>query len=517
MAKGGELGPDTVRAARGALSRTEFARRVGVTPLTVYRWELPDGAAESRRPRGAVADRLRRVIASETTSRDVEAAPASANQPNAAPLELHPSDASSVWPAIERILRAEFAPAEDDLMQLLVSSSLQSPAGRALAQASLSLGRVLRRNDARAGFTSLQPALAEADAGRLPPVVEVVVRTAASLVFSVPDAHFLDVGRVNAQVAAAARVITPDTSPDLVFLLRLGAAYAAMLRGVAGHESRLSAESLLADWIDAASEPVPRLLADELRTVFAMFSGQPGRPLTTRFEELISRAAKLGVPVVEVRALAFLARRFTEEAGEPARALELTDRARAVETRARLSRGLHSVLVPVSAAAAYLRLGRFAEAERALDEGMAIAQTMSWPPIPLVMPYVRLFQYTGRPDRVTGIAEKLIRMGGAVPLALGKLLVAALETASGGGRMDELARAERRLEQSRPNPLMLREALFHSLNARLPCGEPADIRLASRRVEGLLDRRPSVFLSAGLRRCAALSRIERGTTPWPRR
>jgi DNA-binding transcriptional regulator YiaG len=45
-----EFLPGHVRSLRGALSRAVFARALGVTPQTIYRWELPDGAAEARRP-----------------------------------------------------------------------------------------------------------------------------------------------------------------------------------------------------------------------------------------------------------------------------------------------------------------------------------------------------------------------------------------------------------------------------------------------------------------------------------
>src|SRR5512146_1847487 len=58
-----KLGPDDIRALRGTQSRSEFAERVGVTPLTVYRWELPVDAPEARRPRGRVAARLAELAA----------------------------------------------------------------------------------------------------------------------------------------------------------------------------------------------------------------------------------------------------------------------------------------------------------------------------------------------------------------------------------------------------------------------------------------------------------------------
>ncbi|HKU37658.1 MAG TPA: hypothetical protein VJR89_05910, partial [Polyangiales bacterium] len=51
--------PDQIRSLRGKLSRAAFARRLHVTALTVYRWELPETAEEARRPRGRVLQRLK--------------------------------------------------------------------------------------------------------------------------------------------------------------------------------------------------------------------------------------------------------------------------------------------------------------------------------------------------------------------------------------------------------------------------------------------------------------------------
>ncbi len=57
------VGPDDIRMLRGARTRAAFAELAGVTPLTVYRWELPDGASEARRPRGKKLARLRELVA----------------------------------------------------------------------------------------------------------------------------------------------------------------------------------------------------------------------------------------------------------------------------------------------------------------------------------------------------------------------------------------------------------------------------------------------------------------------
>src|SRR4051812_17555813 len=50
-----------IRAIRGTLSRAAFARLLGVTSLTVLRWELPDDNKEARRPRARMVDALRRL------------------------------------------------------------------------------------------------------------------------------------------------------------------------------------------------------------------------------------------------------------------------------------------------------------------------------------------------------------------------------------------------------------------------------------------------------------------------
>src|SRR5688572_5848192 len=49
-----------IRALRGSLSRAAFARQLGVSALTVLRWELPEDSKEARRPRPRMVEALRR-------------------------------------------------------------------------------------------------------------------------------------------------------------------------------------------------------------------------------------------------------------------------------------------------------------------------------------------------------------------------------------------------------------------------------------------------------------------------
>ncbi len=59
------VAPSEIRALRGALTRAAFARQLSVSPLTVARWELPDGNKEARRPRGKILELLQRLATGE--------------------------------------------------------------------------------------------------------------------------------------------------------------------------------------------------------------------------------------------------------------------------------------------------------------------------------------------------------------------------------------------------------------------------------------------------------------------
>ncbi len=513
VAKLSELGPEEVRALRGSLSRADFARKIGVTPLTVYRWELPDEAPESRRPRGAVAERLRRALATneENTLRPPAVALVPSAPPPAGPIiseALDPDDAAHVLPVVDRILAADFARAEDHLMHLLVAGELRGAAGRAMAQAALALCQLLARNDARSAFATRPPALKEADVGLLPPPSELLVRVAASLCFSSPDGRLFDVGRVNAQVARGERLATRDTPPDLVFLLRVGAAAATLYAGGAGHSAAKHARAALEELMDSVSEPVTRLLADELRTHFLMLTGHTAL-VVRRFEEVADRAAKIGVPIIEARARSFIALRLTDEVAATDKILEVSQKARDIASAARLGPGLHSIFIAKTAGEALLRLARFTEAEQALESGVAAAMQMSWAPLPIVIAFVRLFDYTGRRDRLLRLGEEMQRIPSPIPKALGEFLIAA-HAAQESDPSERLGRAELAVEKSDPSPYLLTEVLLYGVGLRLAHADVSEIKLAVRRVQRRLDRYPSATLTAQLKRYLALLACREG-------
>jgi len=379
-----EFGPENVRKMRGAMSRAEFARKVGVTPLTVYRWELPDDAPESRRPRGMVAERLRRVAEGKE---DLASSGVWSSRFARESHALDQEDAAAVLPAIDRIFRGEVARADDDLVRLLVSGSLRGAAGRALAQAALALGQMMARLDARGAFATVEPALKEADRFTLPPFVEIVVRTAAAMVFSAPDGRLFDVGRLHAQIARVDRIATPETRPDLLLLLQASATEGALASG----SGRLDVSEVL----DTAGEPVTRLYADELRARILLESGR-GAHVAQKLDDIAGSAARLGLASFEARALALRAVCLFDEGADPERILALALRSKEVAARARLSFGMHTLLAARAAADACLRLGRLVDAERELTDGLAAAQQADWSPHPLSASFARLFEYTGR-------------------------------------------------------------------------------------------------------------------------
>src|SRR3954470_13515454 len=99
--------PLEIRAVRGTRSRAEFAALVEVTPLTVYRWELPEGSPELRRPRGKGLKKLQAWMAEQT-------ALGSPVEP-ARLLTVDPEELATLLPALNAIDQGELEKAEADL------------------------------------------------------------------------------------------------------------------------------------------------------------------------------------------------------------------------------------------------------------------------------------------------------------------------------------------------------------------------------------------------------------------
>ena len=214
-----------IRAIRGSLSRAAFARLLGVTSLTVLRWELPGDNKEARRPRAKMVDALQRLAVEGVGTRGPAVAVIDEEEDDGAsePVALatladtagaSSTDASAdeplVLPLLDELCGERWRQAEDGLLSLLSSNALATSAGRTLATLGLVQVQVLARMDVRGALAVLVPILDEAERGGLPDAVAGRAHVMATMVFGAPDSRVFELGRLNAHHARAEALLPPD-------------------------------------------------------------------------------------------------------------------------------------------------------------------------------------------------------------------------------------------------------------------------------------------------------------------
>jgi hypothetical protein len=133
--------------------------------------------------------------------------------------------------------------------------------------------------------------------------------------------------------------------------------------------------------------------------------------------------------------------------------------------------------------------------------------------VPLVSTMIRLFEYTGRRERISAMAAELVRIGAGAARPVAELLVAAegaLAPGAGAAAIERLAAAEIRVEAADPSPYFLSDIYVYGVALRLAAGTAADVDFAIRRAQRMLDRFPSLILGAGLKRLSALAACREG-------
>ncbi|MGD0529271.1 MAG: hypothetical protein ABSE49_29300, partial [Polyangiaceae bacterium] len=272
------MGPGEVRALRGSSSRAAFARSVGVTPNTVYRWELPDGAKDARRPRG---EELRRLEVLRSGAKSERAA---------MPRREGREDLSEVLGALDRVYRGDWHSGRAALLRSLTTAGATTLDGRAMAAGGLALIDLFLRSDPRSALGTLSPVLSQAEAGHLSAPAAALVYAAAACAHSLPDATLFDPGRVHAYGARAEELARGD-SPEIAFLAWMPTVHAAVAVSDEELVARAFARMEPGAWSD-----LPPLLAVhelELRALHATFAGQ--RALAEKLTlELVSEAAARG-------------------------------------------------------------------------------------------------------------------------------------------------------------------------------------------------------------------------------
>ena len=398
--------PDRVRAVRGGRTRADFASLVGVSPLTIYRWELPESATEARRPRRASRDRLaeleRQRIAAAEPHRDPTERPPPPHPPPAPPSSV---DASPVF-----VLLAEgrWSDAEELVLDTLASSAVLSEPDRAELQSALACIQLFARDDARAALGSLAPVLAIAEAGRLPSPTAARVRSLAALIFASADGRLFDPLRVAQE---AARV--PRTAPEDVVA---GAVAAELLAAARAGEGALFLRLYRRDCalLGAARDPVSRAAAAEVRAMEAALRGQWAEA-PRRWEEVRSLAEQAGLPAARIRATAHGASLDLLDGRPAPEVLEELAEARSIAREAGLRDGLPELLRASAEVAARYRMGEWAPASPLAARVDELAPRQRWPTFELLLPQGRMTFDVGGLPAVQALHARWVERWGDEP------------------------------------------------------------------------------------------------------
>ena len=401
--------PSEIRELRGALSRAEFAEALGVTALTVYRWELPPGSPELRRPRGKVLARLRAWAASRPAVDAQATVPAVAVESREAPLPtsdaagLAPDEEAALVPALRAIDHCQLQQAETELVELLTSGTLRSDAARALASISLAKLHLLLRHDAKAAFATLLGV-----GGTLPRSVQLQLHVAYALLHATVDARLFNPGKTNHHAALAEPLLT-EADDEERFLLW----YAQLVGAVSTFEAAMVSRLIerAARMCELPTTPLGRCLARE-----AMAAGSLGftkaAETSRRTVEYLRIAETGSLPLHQVRALGWRAEVLSEEAAPPERILQMLEQAEAIQRRHRIVDGVHSMHFNRNKGEVLMRLGRLAEAEAALLEAARIGSELGYTPYRIYNVLARLYWQMGRIDDTRALAARLLLFEG---------------------------------------------------------------------------------------------------------
>jgi hypothetical protein len=409
-------------------------------------------------------------------------------------------DIANVLGAIDQVLRGDWHAGRVELLRIVTQGRAAAPDARALGASGLALIDVLLRSDPRSALATLSAALNEAAADQLAPHAAAYVYAVAACAHALPDATLFDTGRVHAHAARAEELARGDL-PDVAFIAWLSTMLVAIMVTDDELLQRAFARLDVAPWTD-----LPPLLAVhelEARALRAMFAGQ--RAVAVKLtDDVIVMAAARGYGVVEARSLALSALRKLDELEQPDSVIAVVRRSQHIARATRGSAGVHTLFAARAEAEAHVRAGRTAEALAALDGIDGYAAETGMPPIQALVTLARVHYLTGRYDKMLEIAESLRHC--AVPSMRAACRVNAsfvealylLGTSEDPG--ETVAAFERAAVDAKGWNFLVRDVLVLGCTAYIIVGTEADARIALRRVQRLLDKFPSPWGSAHLRR-----------------
>jgi hypothetical protein len=471
---------DEVRRLRGERSRAAFAKELGVTAHTVYRWEQPATSRHARRPSGVQLELLRQRAAPPTAGADTAL----------------DADAVRALGAIERILDGDWRAGEATALTLLAADPGTSRAARALAGTGVALVEALFRADARRAVAALAPTRGEL--ASLPPAAAAYAEAALALAHALPSGPLFDVRRVQSHVVRAAGLARAGDGA-IAGLLCLAESNAALLMG--DEEALLRAFARIDDHGGSTGAAIIDLHVEQLRSLEATLRGQSGAP-TERLERLLADPRLASCPPLEARTCAMLALRRLDELGDPESAIALARKSRAIA--ARLEPGVHTAIAMRAEADALLRAGRLAEVAAVLDEADRTFADCGLPLTVVLTCQARYYLFTGQAGALDALAARLRAVANPSLRATCEAFAASLDAMASLTRVDDaeiaLPRFARAEELAMGWSLLRRDVLLSRINATVIHGSRDEARAMLRRAQRLADRLPSAWFTAHLRR-----------------
>jgi len=469
--------PTAIRDLRGERSRASFADLVGVSPLTIYRWELGEDETESRRPRKKSRRRLDELAGSKAPGTAPDLAAMFANE--GVPVDVMHLLADGRWHDVEA--RA---------LEALASGRPLSQVGRVFLQTCVAKIQLLSRGDTRGALASLAPLLSEVSS--MSGAAADWVHATAAVLFGMPDGRVFDAIRS----AGHASRVRPQAPPPLRALALLGAALAAWHHGDA---------SLFLRRADAL-EPVLALVDDgvirahglEVDGLRAEIEGQPGRALQSYLAaadagqklELAPFAARMWGRAALVRLM---------NAERPERTLELVDRARMVLQKSSTLPGEPELVVGAAEAEALFRQGHFERADTLGAELETLALRIDWPPLDLALVQMRMMFHMGGSEAMDALAERFAdqfagrRCPAFEAVALFHGAVADMCRGDLDKTQQTMPAVARALHNCGTQPVLERCATFLWWGSHAYIGDLEGARGAQREAEAILQRLPSAW------------------------
>lgn len=501
------MSPEEIRALRGEMSREDFAAEIGVTPLTVYRWELPVAEKESRRPQRRLQQRLRDFRG--TYPEDVTGRPGSGSVAELAEQlpdswETTEGDASAQalegFEYYDDIFNGRWDSAQRRLLEQFSEYSSEPLAGvRAqVAQAMLSF---LWRADVQGAWALVAPLLHHPESGSWPASVGVPLHTLAALLHASADGRLFSPGRVNAHVVHAERYMDHRFGEFRAFL-RIAELWAAFHLGDAALHDRLRRKSQ--EDFRTVSSLVAKWSAWEVSSIAAHLSGCVVEAIRF-FRELVEATREGGLPANEVRASGYLAMMMLT-AAEPRDSVEkIVARANQTALLHRVEPGWHTILLSAACAEIACRSCAFDEARRHVLKGVADAQRCQWAPIELAYTDLRVAYLQGRLPDLTEVEQRYSDYAGGHrrPLAGVVMLFAQGMTALNDRAPENAMAAFRRSAEAEMEigtaPIFEIYGLALAYYAAVLAGASDQVSLLVRRAERALERAPMFWCDTALR------------------